>query len=547
MRLRAAFRSLAAFAPTTSLLALLALVALAAFGCADPRYCDADTPCQDQAYPYCDLLLHECQSTQWDGGLDAAGDVKTDGHDGQADGQTDGQTDAPPADDGGCEAPQHQCGGYCYDLDDPAHCGESCLECTAPAHGTPTCDGTACDFTCNATYYLNAAACDACAVAAHCGPTCADCTATPTTPDCSGHTGKCVCNPTSCGATTTPICDATSGACRACQEHSECASGACNRTTGACVPEADIIYLGVTNCSDADTGTQAQPFCNPGVALGAVTTSRWRIVAAAHTYAIAASMLIINKTVEIIGSTTGTTEINQITSSLPVFDIQGTADVTLHRITVKGTGTDGLLCNGLSSTATLRFERGTIGPNAAGRGIDATRCTVTVQQSIIKENKGGGLSLSNGAFIVQNCLVVGNGKSGGAGTTFGGVYVINPGSPADLINNTVVANLAKGGATGGVLCSGGGKVVNSIIYDNEVAQQKDCTVEYSDVEGWTGGGPGNISDDPLFVDVATDNYHLKTSPTSPAINAGTSAGAPNVDLEGNARTNTPDMGCYEAQ
>ncbi len=59
-------------------------------------------------------------------------------------------------------------------------------------------------------------------------------------------------------------------------------------------------------------------------------------------------------------------------------------------------------------------------------------------------------------------------------------------------------------------------------------------------------GPGNSCGDPLFVRPAwgeAGDYHLQAG--SPAINTGTSEGAPTVDLEGNLRDAQPDRGAYE--
>ncbi|MFN3307647.1 MAG: choice-of-anchor Q domain-containing protein [Anaerolineales bacterium] len=59
-------------------------------------------------------------------------------------------------------------------------------------------------------------------------------------------------------------------------------------------------------------------------------------------------------------------------------------------------------------------------------------------------------------------------------------------------------------------------------------------------------GAGNLCGDPLFVRPAwgeAGDYHLQAG--SPAINAGTSEGAPTVDLEGNLRHAQPDLGAYE--
>jgi hypothetical protein len=59
-------------------------------------------------------------------------------------------------------------------------------------------------------------------------------------------------------------------------------------------------------------------------------------------------------------------------------------------------------------------------------------------------------------------------------------------------------------------------------------------------------GTGNIYGDPKFTAPAwgkTGNYHLKSG--SPAINQGTSTGAPKDDLDRKKRDSKPDIGAYE--
>jgi len=99
-----------------------------------------------------------------------------------------------------------------------------------------------------------------------------------------------------------------------------------------------------------------------------------------------------------------------------------------------------------------------------------------------------------------------------------------------------------------IIWSGHLTVTNSILWNNALSLQSDppcptCfTVTYSDIQGgWT--GVGNIDADPLFVDAVQGNYHLKS--ISPAIDAGTTMGAPVADLEGTPRDVAPDMGAYE--
>jgi hypothetical protein len=54
--------------------------------------------------------------------------------------------------------------------------------------------------------------------------------------------------------------------------------------------------------------------------------------------------------------------------------------------------------------------------------------------------------------------------------------------------------------------------------------------------------------DPLFLNVASDDFHLDSDAPSPAIDKGTSSGAPSVDFEGDTRPQGDgvDIGADEA-
>jgi len=172
------------------------------------------------------------------------------------------------------------------------------------------------------------------------------------------------------------------------------------------------------------------------------------------------------------------------------------------------------------------------------------------------------------ALITQN-LIVGNTASTG-----GGVYWLVPFGARGpfLVNNTIYANSASQGS--GVLADGfdsQSQLVNNIIVASPGQAAVTCSAYVSSVPifrnndvvptsgspyGGTCGNPtgsnGNISIDPLFINVGTGDYHLQTN--SPAIDAGTAEGAPVADFGGVSRPQDGDgngaavidMGAFES-
>jgi hypothetical protein len=120
-----------------------------------------------------------------------------------------------------------------------------------------------------------------------------------------------------------------------------------------------------------------------------------------------------------------------------------------------------------------------------------------------------------------------------------------------ILNNTIVDN--SGGFGGGGLHGCYGIIVNCVIWGNNAGEpdgqiQESNTPSFSCIQGWTGGGKGNISDDPRFPDPEAGDYHLRGD--SPCIGTGVNLywfAWPQRDLDGNCRLfgRRVDMGCYE--
>jgi len=194
-----------------------------------------------------------------------------------------------------------------------------------------------------------------------------------------------------------------------------------------------------------------------------------------------------------------------------------------------------------------------------------------VRQSIISSNNctsnaagggswgyGGGTaeSFGGGLFDISQCidnLIYSNSCiSHATGDGYGNASSWGCGTMNSIVeNSTVVSNsLSASGTTPSCKGSGvhEGEVYNSIIYSNNTAPQaSEAYVAYSCVEGgcW---GPGNISDNPLFVTGPEGDYYLSQTAAgqtqqSPCVDAG------NPDTHtylGTTRTDTvPDLGIID--
>jgi hypothetical protein len=134
----------------------------------------------------------------------------------------------------------------------------------------------------------------------------------------------------------------------------------------------------------------------------------------------------------------------------------------------------------------------------------------------------------------------------------GGGFYNTDNSSFDIINATIIDNIAINNLTGGnALYNVNSRptIYNTIICGNNNLIQNDnystpryyyCLVESGSIQG-SGNLPAGT--DPRFVNRLTGNYRLRSS--SPCVNSGNPyAPYTNTDILGNARTN-PDIGAYE--
>ena len=194
----------------------------------------------------------------------------------------------------------------------------------------------------------------------------------------------------------------------------------------------------------------------------------------------------------------------------------------------------GIYCSGGSP----KIVRNTITKNQAwmgGGGIACYYgCNATITDNIIRENSGGdggGIRCYYSSPLIVNNTITRN----HAYWNGGGILSYRNSNPT--ITNDIITKNSAGWGQGGILCwNASANIAYTNVWDNAHPDYFGCSP-----------GIGCISEDPLYVDPANDDYHLQAA--SPCIDAGTNnaPGLPETDFDGNPRiaNGIVDMGAYE--
>ena len=211
--------------------------------------------------------------------------------------------------------------------------------------------------------------------------------------------------------------------------------------------------------------------------------------------------------------------------------------------TISGNTAFVLLGGGIQANfySNLIVQNCTISDNVASRGgggvhVDGNStiifddCTISYNTVSLDERKGGGIFLEGSSSSLHRCTILGNEADYG-----GGVYIDS--GVVDFDHCTISENVVGLNPNAAIYNDGGTlSITNSILWNDfpdEIVGS--ASISYSDIEGgW--GGTGNIDSDPLFVNPAGGDYHLRL--LSPCIDAGDPASP--LDPDGTRA----DMGAY---
>ncbi len=378
-----------------------------------------------------------------------------------------------------------------------------------------------------APYCSGAGSCVACD-AIDCGETSA------ATPICDAS-GQCVqCNAgddSACGGAT-PICDAEAVSCVACTDHAQCDSGACQLDTGACF-EA-VLYVDRAAPCGGD-GSSALPFCEIQDAVATIDQGDPTVVRVKPSPSPYSKQVQVapNRTVAIVRDGTGIAKLEVDALDSLVVNDGATAYLSGMQIS-KGEVNKGIYC----TNAKLRLDRTQV-VDRKGLGIDGVACNITLRQSRVYLNLGGGIKLTGGSLRLENSFVVSN---GGAFAAISGIVITNV-ATIDALYTTIVDNDGKAGVEDSIDCTNPGEVKlrNSIVFGQSAVSSVGCvgataTTSVFDSSSLTGDGNKVIEfvDPAWFVAPETGNFSINPGP--PFEDAALwKAGDPTVDYDGTMR------------
>ena len=349
-----------------------------------------------------------------------------------------------------------------------------------------------------------------------------------------------------CADRTRPTCDGAAHQCRPCAASIECDSLVCN-DDGTCAAVGDVVYTDNQGgrCAGANhAGTRADPVCEVADAVPLANARRGLIHVAGSTQSYQPILLTgARATLLIVGpgaaAVPAATIAGQGGSAVSLgLAVNALARLQLDGFIVQGDANSSapvVGCVGRTTNlraASIRLRR--VRVLGGGGGVSAIACTVTVEDSTVRDSRGDGIAVS-GALTVRRASVLANQGAGvkltapgaGASSSYeltndiigdnkgGGVDVEDASGAGTFSFNTVFNNGRNGVSCGGVFFNAMGDTMhleNSIVWGNQINNASQvCGCSFSQVVINEMNLPNAVYLDqsPDFVDYRGMNYRLK--------------------------------------
>jgi hypothetical protein len=376
---------------------------------------------------------------------------------------------------------------------------------------------------------------------------------------------------------TAPHCDVDS--CTACVDDTECPNSVC-MLDGSCASPASVIHVLVNGQDQAPCGSPgAASACKLDAALALAASDGTKNVIKlddSGMYMSGMDNFVVNANVTI--DLHGATLMHNMDG--PIVTIAVGKNVTLLGGTIMGahgpTGS-GILCNnatlkvdqtmilasaqlGIDATSCpLRVTRAKI-ENSGSTGIKASGGSITLANTWLDTNAGGGVDINSGAqfTVVGNVFV----KNGTMASQIGGININTSVESNRLEFNSIAENSAQGTISGGVTCTAnlGFVAKNNIIWSNNsfvnlmmgIQVSGGCGHSYSDIGPAGILGPINIGNnqnmDPKFKNKTSDLRLTADSPLQALQQADPGSNLADIaakDIDGDPRVAPVYIGAYQ--
>lgn len=315
----------------------------------------------------------------------------------------------------------------------------------------------------------------------------------------------------------TPVCDEASGSCVGCTFHEQCPVSACHIEEGSCLPLDRVWHVDGdgTGCAAAN-GSEAAPYCTMAAALANVapgdTGTLWVHARGGDAAYPGGFTLTGGRVVAVRG----------LPDERPRFSGGGVgAPVTI------------------TGGAVAYLDRGRVDGSAVGEAVQVVGAVLHLDGVLVVLNPGGGIALSNGAFLSARSSVL-----GANGSALVDAQALRATASTFALRYVTVAGNASA-TVASIACTGGssGTVDDSIVIAIEPASI-DCrglVVAHSSIDSFV-AGEGVVLRDAFdlgwFQAPGAGDFHL--APGHPFADvAQWDVGDPVVDLDGDPRPTRP--------